>query len=75
MNKISSTAKTVLLTLNVVGLLVVLVQGYINNQFEPTTFVVLGIFALNIISLVTGMLVRNKTNGNSQTPPEVTGQQ
>lgn len=45
----ASTMRIVSITLAVIGLLIVLVEGYINNEYTPTRFILMGILAWNIV--------------------------
>lgn len=72
--KFASVSGTVVLTLNVVGLAIVLIESYINNSFDTSKVILIAIISINIIRLliVKPQKPETKPNGDFQAPPQTT---
>jgi hypothetical protein len=50
--KISATMRIVNITLAVIGLAIVLIEGYTQNDFQPTRFILLGLFGWYLLNFL-----------------------
>jgi hypothetical protein len=74
--KFSSTLRIVSLTLAVIGLIALFVEGYIDNEFNALRFVQIGILIWFLIYFILMKPRPTETNNvTTQTPPETPGSQ
>ncbi len=75
-----NTVRTAAITLNLVAVGIVLVQGYINSQFDTPAIILIVVAALNVVFFLINRptLPEIKTeikNVDTQTPPQAPGSQ